>query len=56
MKSKIEATGHRFFACSALSQDNLNSVFTEAIREMLTARSRLRQKQKKEEESNCCLI
>jgi GTPase SAR1 family protein len=55
MKSKIEATGHRFFTCSALSQDNLNLVFTEIIREMLKTRSKLKKK-KKEEESNCSLI
>jgi hypothetical protein len=38
MKSKIEAAGHKLLTCSALSQDNLNHVFTEAIKEILNRR------------------
>ena len=44
MKSKIDATSHRFFTCSALSQHNLNHVFSEVIREKLQARSQLKKK------------
>jgi hypothetical protein len=55
MKSKIEATGHKLLTCSALNQDNLNHVFTEAIREILQTRFKLKRK-KKEEDSNCSLI
>ena len=54
MKNKIEATGHKLLICSALSQDGLNHVFTEAIRSIINRREPPRRK--KEEDSTCALI
>lgn len=46
MIKKIEASGNKLLTCSAISQDGLDNVFSEVIRNVLDRRDRIKIKKK----------
>ena len=55
MRSKVEATGHEMFTCSALTSDGVNEAFTSAIQRIIKRKDMLKT-MKKIEETGCQLI